>query len=330
MVRYHSSGQTKYLLVKAKGGMGNRMLCAVTGILYGQLSGRVTVIDWRDQFYSNDDSNAFSTFFSCPSVQPATVLPAQGSIRPAIWANDRDTSMALMLARHDLTHERSIFIHRKYSVDVRVLDYEETVVVFWYYTQRIRALFDHLRAQHPRLTGLGIEAVIRQVLTTQMLLRDEIQRQIADFKARHWADEVIGLHIRHTDLRTNLNAYQRALQRLLKRAPRAPIFLSTDNQAISEEYCRQFKNVISTPKWFPRGMSSMHGDPECPDRVANGVAALVDMYLLSQCDYLIYPSASTFSWLSRILSGLPAKRVVDINRFNLKVQLKRLIRELVV
>lgn len=34
----------KYLVVKAKGGMGNRMLCAITGILYGQITSRLTVL----------------------------------------------------------------------------------------------------------------------------------------------------------------------------------------------------------------------------------------------------------------------------------------------
>ena len=37
----------KYLLVKAKGGMGNRMLCAVTGVLYGNLTERWIIVCLR-------------------------------------------------------------------------------------------------------------------------------------------------------------------------------------------------------------------------------------------------------------------------------------------
>jgi len=324
------SGQTKYLIVKPNGGMGNRMLCAVTGILYGQLTGRVTVVDWRDAGYSNDGSNTFSTFFSCPSVQSETVLPAEGSIRPAVWATERDMSVSEMLHKYDPTKHSSIFIHCKYSVDIRTLDYDEQIVVFWHYTQRIRALSAHLNRLQHSLAGLGIEGIIREVLTKQMILQEGIRRRIADFKAEHWAEQVIGLHIRHTDRQTNLNAYRRALERFLRRSPQAHIFLATDNRMVSEEYHRQFKNVISTAKWFPDGMLSMHYNSACPDRVASGIEALVDMYLLSDCDYLIYPSVSTFSWISWILSGLPPERVVDIDRFNPKVRLKRLIRELVV
>jgi hypothetical protein len=326
-----SRGQrTKYLMVKPNGGMGNRMLCAVTGILYGQLTGRVTVIDWRDEAYSNDGSNTFATFFACPLAQPETVLPAKGTIRPAVWENHRDMSVSQMLHKYDPTKHSSIFIHRKYSIDVRTLDYDEDVIVFWYYTQRIRLLSAHLNRLQPSLAGLGTEGIIREVLGKQMTLRQGIRRRIDDFKARHWADQVIGLHIRHTDRKTNLAAYRRALERFLRRSPKAHIFLATDNRAVSDEYRRQFKNVISTPKWFPDGMSSMHQNLECPDHVENGIEALVDMYLLADCNYLIYPSVSTFSWISRILSGLPPERVVDIDRFNPKVRLKRLIRELVV
>jgi len=322
--------RTKYLIVKSNGGMGNRMLCAVTGILYGQLTGRVTVVDWRDAAYSNDGSNTFATFFSCPSAQPEAVLPTDGTIRPAIWIGQRDMSISQMLHKYDPTKHSSIFIHRKYSVDVRTLDYDEDVIVFWYYTQRIRALSRHLNRLQPSLAGLGIEGTIREVLTRQMILQEAIRRRVEDFKARYWGDEVIGLHIRHTDRKTNLAAYQRALERFLRCSPKALVFLATDNRMVSDEYHQQFKNVISTPKWFPDGMSCMHQNLQCPDRVENGIGALVDMYLLADCNYLIFPSVSTFSWISRILSGLPPERVTDIDRFNVKVRLKRLIREMVV
>jgi hypothetical protein len=74
----------KYLVVKAKGGMGNRMLCAVTGILYGQLTGRKTIIDWRDRSYSDDGSNTFFRFFDAPQVFPENILPKNASICPDI------------------------------------------------------------------------------------------------------------------------------------------------------------------------------------------------------------------------------------------------------
>jgi len=57
---------------------------------------------------------------------------------------------------------------------------------------------------------------------------------------------------------------------------------------------------------------------------------LVDMYLLAECDCLIYSGYSTFSLISRILSDAQPENIVDIDRFNVKVRLKKIIRELVV
>ena len=320
----------KFLVVKAKGGMGNRMLCAVTGILYGQLTGRRTIVDWRDGSYSNDGSNTFLRFFDCPDVYPETILPKDATIRPAIWNGNLDNSMSKIISRFDPKKHDSIRIHRKYSIDVRRLDYDEDIIVFWYYTGRARNLKKHLRDGLEGYGELDTTGIIRKVLTEQMILHKDIRQQIDDFNARHWAKKVIGVHIRYTDRKTNLAKYEKQLNRFLKRYPDAHIFLATDNQHVSKDYRRRFKNVFSTPKWFPAGMTSMHQNTECPDKIGNGIEALVDMYLLAQCDCLIYSGYSTFSLISRILSDAQTENIVDIDRFNISVQIKKLIRELVV
>ncbi len=318
----------KYIVVKTKGGTGNRMLCAVTGILYGQLTGRKTVVDWRDGAYSNDGSNTFAKFFSCSSVYPETILPSKGTIRPGVWVNNLDKSMNEMICEHDPDKHRSIRIHRKYSVDIRKLDYDEEIIVFWYYTGRIKALKKHLGNGQAGFAGLGTNGIIRKVLTEQMLLQKDIRQRIDEFKAKYWPEKVIGVHIRHTDRKTNLAQYEKHLYRFLKRYPDAHIFLATDNQEVGCRYREKYDNVFSTPKWFPEGMASMHQNVNCLDKVANGIEALVDMYLLAQCDCLIYSGYSTFSLISRVLSDAKPKNIVDIDRFNIKVQSKKIIREL--
>jgi hypothetical protein len=331
MTSYHNRKNNKYLVVKAKGGMGNRMMCAVTGILYGQLTGRLTVIDWRDAAYSNDGSNTFSRFFNAPQVMPEIILPNNASVYPHIWTGQLDKSMSTMLSENDPDKHRSILIHRKYSIDVRIPDYAEDIVVFWYYMGRVRALKTNLQSSCNGFTGLSIDAIIRKVLIEQMKPSDGIRRRIDDFKSTIcWPGKVIGVHIRYTDMQTNLSHYERALKRLLRREPNAHIFLATDNKQISTEYHERYKNVFSTSKWFPGELSPVHQNPSCPDKVLNGIEALVDMYLLADCDYLIYPGASTFSRIARLLSKIPNENVIDIQRFNPRVQLKRLIREWIV
>ena len=319
----------KYLVIKAKGGMGNRMLCVATGIVYGEITGRKTIVDWRDESYSQDGSNVFAKFFSCPDVFSESVLRPESTVRPSIWKNNLDKSMAEMIEQYDPDKHSSIWIHRKYSVDVRRIDYDEDVLVFWYYTQRMRALRGHLRQGNSQFTGLRDDEVIRKVLLERMPVSSEVRQRIDDFKTRNWRRPVIGVHIRHTDLRSNLATFEQHLKKFLERVSDAHIFLATDNRHVNEDYRRRFKNVITTQKWFPSGESSMHQNPDCSDKVANGIEALVDMYLLTDCDYLIYTSASTFSWISRLLTTLSSDKVVDTSSMNPRVRLKRLVRELV-
>lgn len=325
----HNKNEGKYLLVKAKGGIGNCMLCAITGMLYGQLTGRLVVVDWRGEGYSNDQSNTFAKFFTCSEAYPETILPSESTIRPKVWEGQLHRAMSEMLHEYDMGKDSSIMIHRKYSVDVRRLNYDEDIIVFWYYTGRIRNLKKHLRNGLEDYGGLDTNGIIRKVLTEKMLLHQDIRHRIEEFKAKYWPKNVIGLHIRHTDRRTGLAKYERHLRRFLQRFPDAHIFLATDNQQVSRDYECRFKNVFSTPKWYPEDLTSMHQNVNCPDKTANGIEALVDMYLLAECNCLIYSGYSTFSLISRILSDAQPENIIDIDRFNIKVRAKQLVRELI-
>lgn len=319
---------TQYLLVKAKGGMGNCMLCAVSGILYGQLTKRKTVIDWRGTGYTNDGSNPFATYFHCPENYPEAVLPDAYTVLPPIWNGQINESMDDMFMRYDPSKHTSLRIHRKYSVDVRRLNYAEDVVVFWYYTGRIKVLQNNVRRKLPGYHGLDQLQIIRKVLTEQMVLQQDIQERIDDFVKRQWSDNVIGVHIRYTDRKTDLKRYRKALDTYLNQFPDAYIFLATDNLQVSQEYHKNYKHIISTPKWFPEEGSTMHQNQSCTDKVANGIEALMDMYLLAKCQGLIYSGYSTFSLISRILSVASRKYITDIDAFNAKVHVKRWIREM--
>ena len=320
------NGHKKYLLVKAKGGMGNRMLCALTGILYGQITQRKIIVDWRDAGYSNDRSNTFSRFFDCTCIYPETVLPAAATIRPAVWKNNLDKSMSEMISRFDPDKHSSLRIHRKYSVDIRKKDFEEDILVFWNYSHRIPALMPFLRDSNHGFAGLSERQIIRKAIKEFLPLSQTIKQHIDEIKKEHWHRPVIGVHVRYTDRKARLKPYERTLNRFIEHAKKPRIFLATDSKHIEQWYRENYDDVFSTPKWFPENSQTMHQNPGCPDRIDNGIEALVDMYLLADCDYLIYPGNSTFSWISAILSEAPRQNVVDVEKYNPKVRLKTWIR----
>ena len=118
----------KFLLVKGITGLGDRILCALSGILYAQLSGRTLLIDWSDPFYSSNGDNVFHRFFESPFCSPTDDIPTTDSVYPRIWRG-RLLEHATQIARErefnpeEIRHELSIHLGK--------LDYPEISWSWW-------------------------------------------------------------------------------------------------------------------------------------------------------------------------------------------------------
>lgn len=235
--------------------------------------------------------------------------------------------MSEMVSRFDPKKHSSLRIHRKYSVDIRKKDFEEDILVFWNYSHRIPALMPFLRDSNHGFAGLSERQIIRKAIKEFLPLSQDIKELIDGIKKEHWNRPVIGVHVRYTDRKVKLKPYERTLNRFIEHAKNPLIFLATDNKQIEQIYRKNYENVFCTPKWFPENLQTMHQNPGCPDRIANGIEALVDMYLLADCDYLIYPGCSTFSRISAILSNAPRQNVIDVEKYNPKVRVKAWMRQ---
>jgi hypothetical protein len=92
------------------------------------------------------------------------------------------------------------------------------------------------------------------------------------------------------------------------------IFLATDNIEINEMFQDKYQRVISTQKWYPTSGRSMHHNLKSPDRFKHGIEALVDMYLLAECDYLILDESSSFSYLASLLTEDSGSKIFNVQR----------------
>jgi hypothetical protein len=322
-----SNGQSGVCVVKTKGGMGNRMLCAASGILWARAAGRAPFVDWRDNAYSRGGANAFFDFFNNPRVlREAPTEP--GEVFPPVWRGHLDKSVSEMLHSYDPDKHSSLTIHKKYSIDPARVDYPQALVVFWYYLGRFGAIAPVARERVEGYAGLSVEETTRKALREEMVLTDRVRGRIDEFVAQGWPERVVGVHVRFTDRTTNLGKLEAAVRGYLQRMPGAAVFLATDNRRIEDEYRRRFGHVVTTPKWFPPEGAVMHQNAECADPNANGIEALVDMHLLARCDALVYASRSTFSEISRLLSSIPADRITDVDRYDPTMVAKRVLRRL--
>ena len=111
---------------------------------------------------------------------------------------------------------------------------------------------------------------------------------------------------------------------LLKELPGAVIFLATDNQAVEREFRGRYEQVVVTEKWFPPAGVPIHRNNLAERRpLENAREALVELYLLGECDALVYGSTSTFSVLANLISKAPAERRVDSKPMSIKPFLRK-------
>jgi len=303
----------RILLVKGIEGLGNRILCMLTGSLYARLSGRKLIVDWRDENYSTGGANAFHHFFLSPLCAPAAEVPKTDSVAPVIWRGHLEKPAWWLRERHsDLTDAQG---WRMFSIDLSRLDYSEQVAVMWTYDDELDPLIPYLDVAAGPLAGASRFMILRTLLRETLTLHPAIREKVDRFKRDHFKGRMVGVHIRYSDHRTALWATLEALHQLLDRDLTCRIFLSTDNIQIRRLFERKYDYVISTPHWYaPIPGRPVHYGAERPDPIVNGVEALVDLYLLAECDALIVDTSSSFGYLATLLTHAPAARICDVKR----------------
>ena len=308
-----NSAKNKYVVVKGKAGLGNRMQSLLTGILYSKLSGRKLYIDWSDPTYTNDGTNSFHRFFKCPLVSPNDQFPEADSVSPDMWNGNLHKSVRDMerLLGNFTDPEES---RRRLSIDPAKLDYSEDLLIMWTHMETVDDLRGYFNGKYKRIAYLSTDQILKELLKEYLILHSGIRERVDQFRRDHFHSKTIGMHVRYSDRKVELSNILGKLESVLKRIPSCRIFLATDNEQIKKELEKSYPNVITAPHWYPAPGSHIHQNRNCPDRIENGIEALVDLYLLAECDYLILDSRSSFSYLAKLLSKAPGSHIYDVNK----------------
>jgi len=301
------------LLVKGIAGLGNRILCLLTASLYARLSGRKLIVDWRDENYSSNGVNAFHQFFESPLCGPADEVPEIDSVTPVIWRSCLHESAWSMMVRYGSVNDAQGW--RPFSIDLGQLDYSEQVAVMWTYTDELDPLMPYLNLANDPLAGASRFVILRTLLGETLVLHPRIREKVEQFKHNHFKGRMIGVHIRYSDYRTALWATLKVLRQILNRDTTCRIFLSTDNIQIKRLFEEKYEYVISTPHWYASTPGRpLHFGTHRPDPMEAGVEALIDLYLLAECDNLIIDTSSSFAYLAVLLTNASVARVFDVKR----------------
>jgi hypothetical protein len=315
----------KYLLVKGRAGLGNRIFAVLAAMLYAQLAGRRLVVDWSDSVYSGDRTNAFPRYFQSPWVDPQAELPATDSVSPDVWrgrlhlsTNELESQLppgSISDAQADARNEEAAGYRRAFevatSIDLTRPDYPDDIAVYWTCADRIDVLRRHYPSQLDALGLGGHDAILRQMLREDLVLHPTIRARVGAFKARHFSANTVGVHVRYTDHRVSLRRILRQLDVVLTREPGIQIFLATDNVQIVRMFQSAYPNVLTTSHWYPKPGDRIHDNAVCPSPFEAGADALVDLYLLAECQYLVVDTRTSFARLACLLSTAAPSNVYD-------------------
>ena len=133
------------------------------------------------------------------------------------------------------------------------------------------------------------------------------------------------IHIRYTDRKMPLAPFRNALRAELDRRPGAGIFLATDSAQVQAEFEKEFGKIHYIDKHFVASGARLHSPATQLDKQREAENALIDMWALSRCDHLIYSKNSTFSVCSALIGDLTARQQTDVDRYNPKIVIKRLV-----
>jgi len=312
----------KALVIKAKGGLGNRMLSAITGLVLARLNDREPFIDWRDGMYVDRGVNLYPLLFDASWMGDLSQFDDAAETVPDLWAGRMVDHPTDIIHRHFPKQHQDPFLYRKLGIAMNKADPPQTVGVFWSYLPKLKRLARRM-ARHPAFAGKAVDDVTSDYLATHFKPVPEVAAKVDSIFA-DLAAPVIGVHIRFTDRKAPLPRILKTIERLQGEHPEARIFLATDSAEAEEAVLSRFSGVLRIDKALARDGQALHvASGEFSDPVEEARNALVDMMALARCNWLVHSSHSTFSVTAALIGRIPRSRQADVDRFNPKVRIKQ-------
>jgi hypothetical protein len=302
----------RYLVVKGTAGMGNRICCAISGLLYARLTNRRLYIDWNDRSYSDDGCNVFPLLFDHRRLGMADTLPDIEPVYPPAWRGRLQMTMGAITRLVCPGDPQGPAGRRRSAANLARLHYPQPVLVFWSFQEQIHRFRRPLARRFPEFRGRTVREILGHSLRQDLRPVESIQERVAAFRKDHLPEPVVGVHVRYTDKKTSLPLVEQTLDRLLARQPGLTVFLATDSAEVAERFQGRFPRVVTPARQYaPSGRPAHRAEGEIR-RLEHAVETLVDLYLLAGCEYLILDERSTFSYLAHLLSPAAEDRIVTL------------------
>ncbi len=313
------ASRKRYLVVRASGGLSNRLQAVLGGIAYCLLTGRSLCVDWRDGLYSDDFSNVFPLWFNIDGMDTATCQEveeayAQGaSLAPPFWQKYLHEAIAVEYLfdanEHMSPQGRQDSCYDIESPDAITQDAKASpILVYWGWNlQALLTLSTPLREKFPELANLNDQELAHALFVKHIHPTPPVLQHVEDFYRTHFSQQPLGIHIRHSDLQSPLPRMLETLQAL--HTQDQEIFLCTDNERVEKMVQRLYPHCVTRTKTFQGVNIPLHNYVPGISNVEKGFDAVVEMLILARCSQIIHYAPSSFARIAILASGIGTDKV---------------------
>jgi len=329
----------KYLILKGCSGLGNRLHTLCSAIEYCQKSDRVLIVDWSDGQFGKRGENVFDKYFHINEI-PTLIEISQIdnisnlTIYPTTWRGRLDSSL------YELFVDSSSIFWGRYIGRFEPKGRISRLVSCWRVKESrvprgVLSKLSDIFLDSCMTYGSNYEDSISEdiiifadfipkidyaIFLKYISLKPDISQEIDRYQDRYQlSKDTIGVHVRDTDKSIGISIDKLFLEIDYLYTNNMKIFLATDNQNIERLFIQKYNHVVIYPKNLPtpnqkRGIHMWgidHDDEEYNRSMFKD--SIIDMWLLSKCEYLLYQGNSSFSVISKHLHK-NQERVYDWQR----------------
>ncbi len=242
----------RFVVLKGAAGFGDRLQCLLQAFAYAKTSGRILVVDWRDQDWCHADGEGFDHYFRCvdiPTFRPEEFeLYYQAhrttlSVEPEAWRYLLHRTDHRSLVYKKLLGHETIGQHLHKVINLEIEDYDADVVVYGGVGFRGFRFTDlnHMRPQ-PWLEKILVRSFEENSLEAG-------QYDVVHLRggSKSWAGGQVRLasHAKKIDEQfptqeSYLDFLYQKYQQASKNNPQRPLLLLTDMRALAEAWIKRF------------------------------------------------------------------------------------------
>ncbi len=315
----------KYLIVKGCAGLGNRISTLCAAIEYARDTQRTLLVDWADGVIMPEGYNFFSDYFALRDVAHVATyddIPNKEllSSYPNMAGQDITSGTYQLFDKLDTPEHSRIPFHRLPK-------------------NKLRTLYRHWRVKHHERTELPrrpwmlfddrvlpfggdmsrrikkdvvfyvdyIPSFSKQTVRKNLVLKEPLANRIDEFlEVQLNGGQAVGVHVRSTDKKPDAEIRDLIARVRYVAGDTTHVFLSTDNISLQQELQQTLPNVRVYPKDLPQvscggihQWSVRNNDHKKSVEILE--SSIIDMYLLSRCEFLLFQGNSSFSRIAAIM-----------------------------